>query len=693
MDFNPVAYFNPSVVTDSGGNAVIEYELPDSITSYRVYVVACDKGNGFGNLELPLIASKDFYLEPGLPRFFAVGDKFNFLVKAINNTENSSNLDFTFDSTDGLTLFPKDNEYFLNSIDSTQIEVGGEALTKGNASVQLAGRFGNKQDAVRLEIPVHSGHTIGTDVVIGSFKRNTRLSLPVDRIKDPVKRSTVIENSDFKLTVSKTPFIRMSGGMAYLLQYPYGCVEQTSSRLMPLVALKGLIDDGQIPGITSVDTDKFINAGIKRLLTMQTESGGFGYWPGNKNPHKMGTLYAMTALSLARKNGIAVPEENMQKSIAFIKNLLNSSEKLTENFTAFGSYVLSLNDAYDPSTSDLLRRIGGKSTEADMFRLLARYNSGYKVNKGVGNFIQRTFFNNKLNVMPPSELGEFNAKHRYKAVSLLAANSIDPNHPLAHKMAKSLISGMDDAGFWSSTSDTGWALFALGEFYKNQKTSKVPTVVFVSQEGQSQNAVLKDKAFSTIDLNVSRNLENSKLELKSSTQEPIYYSATLKYPRLDYAESGYSNGFHISKVIENQSGSGDIHVGDIVKVKVSVDVENLSYSKPYTYVVIDDPLPSGLVAINSAIKTEEIIDEKGDVRSYWNSDGTYKLVPNFVEFKDDRVLVFKDKMYWNGTYQYTYYARAIMEGDFVLPSTKAQLMYSPQVAGFTHKDRIKIYGR
>ena len=109
--------------------------------------------------------------------------------------------------------------------------------------------------------------------------------------------------------------------------------------------------------------------------------------------------------------------------------------------------------------------------------------------------------------------------------------------------------------------------------------------------------------------------------------------------------------------------------------------------------MLDDPLPSGLVAINSAIKTEEQVDKQDDESSYWNSNGTYKLVPNFVEFKDDRVLVFKDRMSWNGIYQYTYYARAIMEGDFVLPSTKVQLMYSPQVSGFTPKDRIQISGR
>ena len=691
-DFDPVAYFNPSVITDHNGNATIEYELPDSITSYRIYIVACDKGNGFGKAELPLIASKDFYIEPGLPRFFSKGDSFNLLVKAINNSEVASTLNFMSNATTNLRISQQSEDYFLDAMDSAQIRINGEALSTGKSTVEFSGTLEDKTDTVQLEVPIHSGHTIGTDVIIGSFRGDTKLTLPIDQVlEDESHKVDFMENSKFNLTVSKTPFLRMSGGMAYLLQYPYGCIEQTSSRLLPLVALRGLIDEGHIPEITTASANKYIKSGVDRLFMMQTESGGFGYWPGNKEPHKMGTLYAMAALSIAKKNGVDVPEEQMEKSINYLKNLLNNNVSLDKTYVAFASYILSLNDEFKPSPMDFLKRVSGKSTEAEMFMLLARNNAGGpKPSKSRKKF-WNIFYPQRLDIVTPFSFGDFNAKHRYKAVALLAANSLDPDHPLAHRMARELISGMESDGLWTSTSDTGWALYALGEYYKNQKTSSSPARINVKWGGYSSNENLADQKFKTIDLNI--NPENPKLELESGTNEPIYYKATLKYPRLDYAESGHSNGFNVSKTIENQSGSGEIHVGDIVKVSVNIDVNGLSYNKPYSYVVIDDPLPSGLVAINSAIKTEEQVDKQEDEENYWNSDGTYKLVPNFVEFKDDRVLVFKDKMYWNGTYQYTYYARAIMEGDFVLPSTKAQLMYSPQVSGFTPKDRIQIFGR
>ena len=97
-------------------------------------------------------------------------------------------------------------------------------------------------------------------------------------------------------------------------------MEQTSSGVLPLAAIRGLIKDGLLPGRSVSDTDKFLKAGINRLFRMQTESGGFGYWPGNKTPHEEGTLYAMAALSVAKVNGYKIPEKRFQKAIEYLKN-------------------------------------------------------------------------------------------------------------------------------------------------------------------------------------------------------------------------------------------------------------------------------------------------------------------------------------------------------------------------------------
>ena len=89
-------------------------------------------------------------------------------------------------------------DYFLDAKDSTQIKVKGEALAAGTATVNLSGSFEGKADEVELQVPVYSGHTIGTDVLIGSFKGNTRLTLPIDKsVKGLSKDEFVMTESKF----------------------------------------------------------------------------------------------------------------------------------------------------------------------------------------------------------------------------------------------------------------------------------------------------------------------------------------------------------------------------------------------------------------------------------------------------------------------------------------------------------------
>jgi len=78
---------------------------------------------------------------------------------------------------------------------------------------------------------------------------------------------------------------------------------------------------------------------------------------------------------------------------------------------------------------------------------------------------------------------------------------------------------------------------------------------------------------------------------------------------------------------------------------------------------------------------------------YNSADDNWNFIPNHLEFRDNRVAAFKNRLYGWGTYQFVYYARAIAEGEFVLPSTKVQLMYAPEMHGYTPVSLVKILGR
>jgi uncharacterized protein YfaS (alpha-2-macroglobulin family) len=175
--------------------------------------------------------------------------------------------------------------------------------------------------------------------------------------------------------------------------------------------------------------------------------------------------------------------------------------------------------------------------------------------------------------------------------------------------------------------------------------------------------------------------------LESQPGRSWFYQLELTYPRLDLAPTGAAQGFKVSRTIANTDGSKEIRVGDLVKVTVELEPT----AKTTRYVVIDDPLPAGLVAVNPVFQTEE--PTPGEDRfDYFSPEGLMRFRPNHLEMREERVLAFRNWVY-TGRQVFEYYARAVCEGTFVAPATKVSAMYAPSVYGCTPKGEITIKGR
>jgi hypothetical protein len=254
------------------------------------------------------------------------------------------------------------------------------------------------------------------------------------------------------------------------------------------------------------------------------------------------------------------------------------------------------------------------------------------------------------------------------------------------------LGGLGRGGLWTSTSDTGWALLALGEYFQGAVFSREPGEVTVTQPGGApQTLTLDPQGFRSLALDARAFLENPVVHLKGPAGRTWLYQVDFTAPRLDLVQQGADKGFKVSKTVKNTDGSEVIKVGDLVKVTLSVDV-----GRSQSYVVLDDPLPAGLVAVNSAFKTEEAIpagvDREEEHFDYFTPDGAIRFRPNHFEIRDDRVLAFRDQVY-PGSYRYQYYARAVCEGAFTMPGSKAEAMYSPGVQGFSPQGRLTVQAR
>ena len=254
------------------------------------------------------MATKDFYLEPGIPSFFNQGDRFKFQVAAFNNTSATGPVKFQATSEGGVTLKAEAPAEALKAKDSLKLNVTGEATQAGPATARFGAEFQGRADAVELKFEVKSGHVRDTAVFFGSLAgpEQLKVTLPPYLTGELARKINPAEVQAV-LTLSGSPFLRLGEAMRYLLTYPYGCVEQTSSGVLALAALRGVVQDQQIPGLTLAEVDKYLTLGVQRILSMQLDGGGFSYWPGQSEPSGWGSIYAGAALSIAKQHGVEVP--------------------------------------------------------------------------------------------------------------------------------------------------------------------------------------------------------------------------------------------------------------------------------------------------------------------------------------------------------------------------------------------------
>ncbi len=699
-DFRPVAFFDPAVVTDKSGRAEVTFTLPDSTTAYRIYAVVCDKGSGFASAQRRMVVAKDFFIEPAMLRFLIPGDKTALPVSVHNQTDKPGVVELKAHASKDLkvAVVPTELDVDPNSISKAAAEVEVMSGTEEGMlefAGSLTGDAGSFSDAIRLSIPILSRYLPVKKVEIGHFSRSKKISVELpDALKmlDPDD----INPDDFKarLNLSTTNWNKISPGLKYLLRYPYGCVEQTSSGVIPLAGLRGLIETGVLPDIRIEEVDKFLSSGITRLLAMQRREGGFSYWPGRNEVSWWGTLYATFALTIAKQAGCTVPEDRLTAAVKYLRaNLFGSAGTDpyhgSEWTRELALYCLAKNNAlseqeFEPFFDDY----AALDDHAKGLLLLTAKEIGYLPEDKLARHVSRL-----RPKVDESKSGYYDSTFRAIAVCLMAVLESGSHRKKADDLAGDLIRHIQPEGRWYSTADTGWCLLALGQYYQttsDDRAKKVPCKI--SYGGEKEIEVEVTDLSSDLELDPHTLLQSGEIRIDAEKKGLVNYTLNLTYPDLASDPTKLTQGLVLRKKIENLNGNDNIRVGDIVRVRLEIEVSRDLTGKRFgrvEYLALEDPVPAGLVPINSELETEGTLrgNESGD-RGYWR-DGFYELRPTYYEFRNDRVVVFKNRA-WPDSYVYTYLARAVAQGDFWLRGSRVSLMYDPDVFGKTEGYEMRV---
>jgi uncharacterized protein YfaS (alpha-2-macroglobulin family) len=272
----------------------------------------------------------------------------------------------------------------------------------------------------------------------------------------PLSNTGIIELSRF-------PPLNLEKRLEYLISYPHGCIEQTTSAVFPQLYLDRALslDESRIAEIRAN-----IAAGIERLAGFQTARGGFSYWPGGEDDHSWGSTYAGHFLLEARRAGFTVPEKLINQWLYFQKDraALWQSRNGNPVDQAYRLYTLALAGEADLGSMNRLREQRDLDSKAG-WRLAAAY--WYAGQRDTARSMMRG-----LSIPSDSyrELSDtFGSTLRDKAMileTLILLEDPGRTRPLFEELSEAL-----SADTWLSTQETAYALIAMVPYMSGLNSS------------------------------------------------------------------------------------------------------------------------------------------------------------------------------------------------------------------------------
>ena len=284
----------PEVETDAEGRAQIDVALADTITTWRMSIVASDRAGNLGSATIGLRAFQDFFVEPDLPTRLTVGDEVDLPISIFNYQDAAQEVQlqvapadwFTFTAAPPASVSVAANDVAVAYIPLRVVGFGEQTLRVDARSAALADAVARVVTVVPNGEPqalARGGTLAQTDMIVDAY-------VPAESLPDA---------SSVSFRIFPGALSQMSDGLRALIQEPHGCFEQVTSTLYPAVlALETLRRTGATDPALEQQASNIILSGYQQLLNYEVDNlyGGFSYWG---DPPPMSDLTAWGLMEFA----------------------------------------------------------------------------------------------------------------------------------------------------------------------------------------------------------------------------------------------------------------------------------------------------------------------------------------------------------------------------------------------------------
>lgn len=652
--FKPVVKFLGPFTLEAGQSKTHAVKIPNYIGSVRVMVVAGNNG-AYGNAEKAVAVRKPLMLLATLPRVLGPGETVYLPVDIFAMEKQVNDVKVEVEVNDFLSVAGSKQQ--LLHFNETGDEVVNFKLDVANrtgiAKVKITATSGKEKAVQEIELDVR---TPNPKVVDGA-----------DFTLEPGKDATAEIN--FKgiagtnratIEFSTIPAMGLEKRLDYLIQYPHGCIEQTTSSVFPQLFVCNLVEmkDAQKNKIS-----QNIKAGLKRLQLFQTANGGFSYWPGESEDSEWGTNYAGHFFIEAEKQGYSLPGNLKAAWIKYqqqeARNWANTGGSFShphgnesnQVIQAYRLFVLALSGNAELGAMNRLREEKDLAATAK-WRLAAAYKL-----IGQTEVAAKLISGLPVSVTPYKELSySYGSDTRDEAMILETLSLLGEKTkawPLAKELAKAL-----SAPNWMSTQETAYGLLAMCE-YVGARGNNSEMSFSCSLNGGKPVAQLSKKTMVQLKYNESDMANNGTVAFANSGKSTLFVKVIVEGVPLIGDKTAAGNGLQIEVKYRDMKGK------EISPDKLQQGTDFMAEVK------ITNPGTRGFL---KEMTLNQIFPGGWEIHNT-RMDGTGAAnAARYQDIRDDRVYSYYD-LPANNTKTMVIQLNATYLGRFYLPTVYSEAMY------------------
>ena len=703
-NFDALALFVPDATTGADGTVTLDLTLPDSLTRYRVMAVAVDGATSFGRGESSLTARLPLMARPSAPRFLNFGDVFELPVVLQNQTD--ADLDVLVAvETDNLELTgPVGKHVTVPAGDRIEVRFPAAAAAPGTASYRVVAVSADAAlgyaDATAGTLPVYTPDTAEAFATYGVLDGGAAVGQPV-----AAPTGVLPGFGGLEITTSSTAVAALTDTLLYLADYPYESADGLAGRIISIATLGEVLEAFAVDGLPAPEVlDQRVVDDIAALARMRNDDGGWPWFQRGRPSDPWLSVTATHALVVARDSGFAVPQPDLDAALAFLADIEGHipPDWGDEARTAVRAYSLHVRDAAgagDPGkAAAVYTEVGGAGGDVLQLDAMAWLWTAVD-DPGIRAEVERTLANRAVATAGATSFATDYAEDAYliaasdrrtDAIVLDALLTETPDSDLVATTVAGLMAGQT-RGRWANVYENTFALVALHRYFA---TFESVTPDFVARAWLGDTYVAEhafagrspDRSHTLVPMDMLGPSDGAALVIANDGAGRLYYRLGVRYAPSDLTIGPRDEGFVVDRVYEaiddpadvtrDTDGTWHIRAGAPVRVRLSMVADAVR-----THVALIDPLPAGLEAVNPALDVSQTTQPNNDDSDSdgwgWGWWGRWYEHENLG---DDRVEAFAGYLP-GGTYEYEYIARATTPGTFVVPPTRAEEIYAPEVFG------------